>query len=194
MPYRLLLLAVLLLGGGCTREAAVTPSMDDVRAEGAPTRESWGVRFSVYESPLGRPESNPRMEIQAGYMAAYDQGDSTYTVLERMGDSTAAPVRAYLFDAQGDTSAVVVAHRMVYFDLDRRIEARGRVVVETTSGKRLETEVLFWNEQNRRVRTPGFARITTPTERLQGFGLDADENLDTYTLARVTGQVTLEDE
>ena len=44
------------------------------------------------------------------------------------------------------------------------------------------------------VRTPGFVRIRTPKENVQGYNLVADEDLETYTLARVTGQVTYEED
>jgi LPS export ABC transporter protein LptC len=127
-------------------------------------------------------------------MAKYAQGDTTYVVLQSHADTTRTPVTASLFDETGAATSTVHARRLIYHDQSRRFEARGGVVVETHDGKRLESEVLFWNEADRQVRTPGFTRITTPTEQIQGYGLVADENLDTYSLARITGQVTVEDE
>jgi hypothetical protein len=68
------------------------------------------------------------------------------------------------------------------------------VIVVTPDEKTLESEHLVWLEDDRKLRTPGFVRITTPNERVQGYNLLADEDLSTYTLARVTGQVTVEDD
>lgn len=183
-----------LAGLGCERPIAAPPAMHEVRAEGEPVQESWDVRFSVNESPLGQEATLPRLELQAAYMAAYEQGDTTFTVLHGGADSTEHRVTALIFDAAGDTSATVRADRMIYHEYDRRFEARGAVTVATAGGRHLETEELYWNERDETVRAPGFARITTATERIQGYGLVADEQLETYTLARVTGQVTLEEE
>lgn len=83
--------------------------------------------------------------------------------------------------------------RLTYLDEERRFLAEGRVVVQTASGKILRSEELTWDEAASRLRTDGFVRITTPEEQLQGYRLDADEDLDTYTLARITGQVLVED-
>ena len=190
---RFAVFALVLAGlAGCSRQSAVTPSMEDVYAEGAPTQESWDVRYAVFESPLGQEDSRPRMELHAAHMAAYEQGDSAFTVLRGLPEADPR-VTAYLFDPQGDTSAVVRADRIIYHDRDRRFEARGDVVVETTADKRLESEVLFWREDERKVRTPGFTRLVTPTESIQGYGFVADENLDFYTLARVTGTGRVEE-
>ena len=165
--------------------------MDAVRAEGEPAHESWGAHFYVSQVPVGSATSRPRFEIRADYLAEFTRGDSTYTLLRSEGD---VPVRATLYDAQGDSAATLTARRVFYFEGERRFEARGAVVVVTREGKRLESEHLLWFEEDRRVRTPGFVRIVTPSERVQGYGLDADEDLATYRLSRVTAEVEVEDE
>ena len=161
--------------------------------EDEPDQESWDVRLGT--SVAGRP----RYQIVAPYMAKYEGEDSVYTLLlpskesEEM-DSLSVRVTAYLFDEEGDSSATIDANRMLYFDEEARFEARGNVVVVTKEKKRLESEHLLWYEAEHEVRTPGFVKITTPTERIQGYGLVSDENLDSYALSRVTGQVTVEEE
>ena len=57
----------------------------------------------------------------------------------------------------------------------------------------LKTEFLIWNELDRRVKTSGFVHITTPRENIQGYNLDADENLENYEIAQVTGQTIVND-
>lgn len=162
--------------------------MTELRTEEEPDQESWDVRLGLSEG--GRPRS----QILAPYMAKYEREDSSYALLRPYADNLEGRVTAYLFDEQGDSSATLDANRMLYFDEDGRFEARGNVVVVTREGKRLESEHLVWHEADREVRTPGFVKITTPTERIQGYGLVSDENLDRYALSRVTGQVIVEDE
>lgn len=181
----------LLVASACGREPAPAPSMDDVRAEGAPKQESWNVRYHVTETPSGSEESRPRLEIESLYMATFETEDSTYTVME---SDSARRVRAVIFGEDGDTSATVRAQRLMMLDDDSRFEARGDVEVVTPDDKVLTSEHLVWFENERTLRTPGFVRIRTPQERVQGYDLEADENLDTYTLRRMTGQVTVEDD
>lgn len=193
--------AVLLAAGGCSPPASTAPEADASFAND-PQQVSWDVRFLVNNG------DQPRAVIAAGTMARYESEDSTYTVLRpeapdrqpsstaadsTTADSTAGRVTAHLFDAEGDSSAVITADEMTYWDEERRFEARGRVVVTTVEGKRLTGEHLAWDEAARRVRTPSFVRITTPTDRMQGYGFDADEDLSNYRLRDVTGETTIEE-
>lgn len=186
-----LIVVVSLAVGACSEEAA-PPSLDDVRSEIEPTQQSWDVHYVVSEAGGRLADSRPRIEIRAHHMATYETEDSTYTVMR--SDTTGQRVIAFLYDEAGDTSATVHADRLILHEKDRRFEARGEVVVETKEGKTLESEHLVWLEDDRSVRTPGFVRIHTPKERIQGYNLVADEDLETYSLARVTGQVEVEEE
>ncbi len=83
---------------------------------------------------------------------------------------------------------------MLYFDREKRFEAEGRVVVVTREGKRLESEQLVWLEDERKVRTESFVSIVSSTERVQGYGLVADEDLKNYEIGRFSAQVTLDEQ
>lgn len=183
------LLSLLVLGlalAGCTRRGGDTiPS--DVVLEDVPDQETWGVELAL------TMEGQPRAFVRAPYLARFEHEDSTFT---RFGPATSLDttrVRVDVFDEFGEPSAVVESDRLTYLDEDRRFLAEGRVIVHTETGKTLRSEELTWDEAARRLRTDGFVRITTPEEQLQGYRLDADENLDTYTLAQITGQVLVED-
>ena len=184
---------VLLLAAGCERRAE-TPTMDDVRAEGAPDQESWGVHFYVTQVPIGEDESRIRVEMIADYMAQYEREDSTYQLLRGHPDSLNRRVTAYLFDLEGDSSATLTADRVLYFDREKRFEAEGRVVVVTSEDKRLESERLVWLEDERKVHTESFVSIVSPTEQVQGYGLVADEDLKNYQIGRFSAQVTVDEE
>ena len=185
-----LLLVVCL--GGCERKSSTMLSMEDVRAENDPVQESWYVRYFVSQK-TGASQTVPRIELIADYMARYEQGDSTYLLLRPDSESTSV-VTAYLFDEQGDSSAVVTSLQMIYLDEVGRFEARGDVKVSTVNNKYLTSEHLIWNEDKREVRTKGFVEIRTPTERIKGYDLVADENLSTYRIGRVTGTMTVEEQ
>lgn len=184
-------LLVLALAGltlvGCTRrDGDVIPT--DVVLEDVPDQETWDVTLAIAH------DGRRRALVRAAHLARFEREDSTFT---RFGAATpldTTRVSVDVFDEAGEPSANVEADRLLYFDEDRRFLAEGRVVVQTETGKTLRSEELTWDEAARRLRTEGFVRITTPDEQLQGYRLDAEESLDTYTLARITGQVRVEDE
>ena len=199
LPVATLVLLGGLLIGACeyraSSEADQTLQQEEKRAT-APDQVSEDTRFFIYE------EEHPRAVVEAERMERYEREDSTYTLLHgaapdsSASDSSAGGERvvARIFGEKTDSvSATIQANRLVYRDEKRRFDARGRVVVTTADGKRLEGEHLAWLEEKRRITTPGFVRIITPTDRIQGYGLRADEDLETYHLRRVTGQVTVEE-
>ncbi len=67
-----------------------------------------------------------------------------------------------------------------------RLTAQGDVVVTTESGSRLETESLYWDESQDKIRSEDFVSITRPgeSEVLQGYGLTSDPNLDLVEIGR----------
>lgn len=182
-------LLTLLMASACLYLTGCEHRSQDESAHASPSgpvpeQESWNVQFNVQEG------EHPRLRIAAGHMSKYEAEDSTYTLLYPHPDSSGDQVRIDLFDDSGDSLAVVEADRVVYLDDENRFEAGGEVVVHTIESKRLETELLQWNEADRSIYAPGFVRITSPAERLQGYELTGDEGLRNYELARVTGQVT----
>ena len=187
--FSALLLCAFLAGGtqGCEHRASSQARLEKSSEALAPSQQSWNVSFKIREG------SHPRVHIEAGHLAKYEQEDSTYTLMRPHPDSLSQRVRVDLFDAEGDSSATIRADQVFHYEEERRYKAQGNVVVKTSEGKRLESEELYWNEAARMVSAPGFVRITTPDERIQGYELTGDEQLENYTLARVTGQVTLED-
>jgi len=162
-------------------------TVQSLRDEDAPASEGWGTRMDISEDGIRR------LTMEADYLSRFETPDSTYMVLSG-ADGEQDIVRVVIFDAEGDTSAVVAAHRILYFERRSQFVARGAVRVDAQDGRTLESEHLTWSEQTARVRTPGFATLRTETEVLSGYGFDADEDLTDFSLARVSGIVTTEEE
>ena len=178
------LLAVASLGG-CTRRSDAIPS--DAVAEDLPDQETWDVTLSL------AMDGRPRALVRAPYLARFDRADSTFARFGPIAPGDTTRVMVQVYDEDGQPTATVDANRLVYFDQERRFVAEGRVVVQTKTGKTLRSEELTWYEADRSLQTDGFVRIVTPEERLQGYRLVADEGLETYSLARITGQVTVQE-
>lgn len=181
------LFGMLLVGVGCEHRTQLGDQDGSTSKEGpTPKHVSWDALFKMTEG--GRS----RAVLEAPRMEQYRIDDSTYSVWRSMRDT--ARVRVYLFDEQGDSSATVTADSLVFQDQKGILNAYRNVVVVTESDKRLRTEHLIWEQDDRKIRTNRFVRIRTPTEVVQGDGLVADEDLETYQLGRFSAEVEMDDE
>lgn len=135
----------------------------------------------------------PRALVRAAYLARFERADSTFARFGPAAPEDTTRVTVRVFDDDGVLTSTVRSDRLLYFDEERRFIAEGRVVVRTESGKTLRSEELTWDEAGRSLQTDGFVQITTPDEDLQGYRLVSDEDMETYTLARITGQVKVEE-
>lgn len=175
-----------LMASGCFDRTATSPTMAELRSEREPVNESWGTYMDISE------DGRPRARITAEYMARYETEDSTYTELHSEPDS-GRQVIVQIFDANGDSTARITTDRLTQYEDNERFEARGNVRVDTPDNGHIETEHLIWLEADRKVLTSDFVRITTPDEQLQGFDLEAVEDLSSFKLKRPTGQVTVKE-
>jgi LPS export ABC transporter protein LptC len=180
-----LALLVLLAAGvsSCDRPSPerTAPSESDLAEQ--PAHESWGTELYVSEDGL------PLVVITAPYTRQYDREDSTVTVLTA---SDQERVVATIMDEDGRASSTVTADEIRYTEQSRHFEALGAVVVVTETD-RLETEQLSWDEDSDMIYAPGFVRIYTPDENIQGYELESTKDLATYSLTRVTGQVYVDE-
>lgn len=181
---RLLMLLLVWAAVSCSQTPRETLPSEAFEREG-PIQESWEVLFHLREDGLDR------LEIRAGYMAKYETSDSTYTVLTP--DADTGRVQVVWFDRSGVRQGTMYSDKLHYYESEQRLLARGNVVALTVDSTRLETDRLRWERETESLHAPGFARIITPTERIRGYELVSDEQLDNYSLARVTGQVRIKE-
>lgn len=137
-------------------------------------------------------EGRRRAVLEAPRMEQYKTSDSTYSVWRAARDTTR--VWAYMFNQEGDSSATLTADSVVFQDTAGRLDAYGNVIVVTESNKRLRSEHLVWYQADRTIRTRRFVRIVTPTEVVQGNGLVAAEDLETYQIGRFSAEVDIDEE
>lgn len=180
--------AALFIGiAGCGQ----APSIPSGQIEGADRPaldESWDVVLHISEAGL------PLIRIAAPHMERYDDPDSVFTLLDSDPESGQPPVRAVFFDSIGVESASLAASTVRFDEDGERLIASGSVRVQARSGRRLEAETLHWNQAERRIMVPGFVYLETEDEKIRGFDLDADEDLDHYVIKRITGTVVIRED
>ena len=73
-------------------------------------------------------------------------------------------------------------------------ELRDSVVVINEKNEKLETEVLFWNQEKDHIYTDRFVKITSEDEIIQSIGFESDTHLVNKKFFKVTADISLKDE
>ena len=77
-------------------------------------------------------------------------------------------------------------------DYSRIMEARGNVVVRNELKKQqLNTEILTWDENKRKIYSKTNVKITTDNMLLFGDGLESNESFSDYTILNPHGQMVV---
>ena len=138
-----------------------------------PSQESWNAKIVFSDS--GKISAI----LHAGHIAMFE--NKRETILD-------SNVRVDFYDEHEHHTSVLTAKRGKVNDVTHDFEAYENVVVVSDSGSTLKTEVLFWDNFRQKIHTDKFVDINSPTEHIQGVGLESDQNLKHYTIKRVTGQ------
>lgn len=72
-------------------------------------------------------------------------------------------------------------------------ELRDSVVVVNEDNEKLETELLFWNQEKDRIYTDRFVKITNEDVISQGIGFESDSHLTRRKILKVTADIYLKD-
>lgn len=169
-----IVLTLTMLAAGC--EEKIKPSvLSSIDSEDLPQQESWDSQIVLSDS--GRV----RAVIDAGYLQMFESHKQTLL---------SEGVKVQFFNKDGTPGSVLTSDECSVDEGTNDLEAHGNVVVTSTDRTVLYTEDLYWDERRQLIHTPAFVRIVSPKERLQGVGLESDQQLRTYRIFRVTGETT----
>jgi LPS export ABC transporter protein LptC len=87
-----------------------------------------------------------------------------------------------VFYREGQRDAVLTSRSGEIDEKTQQTVARGDVVVISGDGKRLESEILYWDPQRRLIHTEAFVRFIDGDQVLTGYGMETDPNLTTLVL------------
>jgi LPS export ABC transporter protein LptC len=162
--------------GGCGKSEVVPKKLKDtLDVSQIPDQKSWDVEVLFFDS------SRTKAVLQANRARIYN--DRMETLLD------GGLKVEFMSKETGRRVSVLTADSARIDDKTRDMLARGNVVVVSDStGTRLETELLEWNNETRKLYSTEFVTITTPSERLQGYGFESDQTLTNYTIKRVRGE------
>lgn len=170
--YFLLFLIISISLFGC--EGKVKPSVTPIGpGRDVPNQESWNSTITFTDS--GRVTGI----LRAGHIAAFSEKKITQL------DSN---VTVDFYDDKQQHASILTSKRGFVNDITRDFEAHENVVVVSDSGTTLRTQELYWSNATQKIHTPAYVEITSPSEQIQGHGLESDRSLKHYIIFKVTGK------
>ncbi|MBU1101441.1 MAG: LPS export ABC transporter periplasmic protein LptC [Bacteroidetes bacterium] len=174
---KVFLFIILVFLVGCDSEKIKPTISMDASEERIADYESWGTE--VIFSELG--------DIQAilftDHLRKYDSEKTTYL----------QGVKIDFYDEEGNPSTKLTSLKGRVDDITKNMFAIDSVVVKSDSGIVLETNQLTWQNKIRRITTDEFVTITSPDERIEGYGFESDQSLKNYKIYKITYSATVTD-
>lgn len=154
---------------GC--EEKLKPVPTGINPADTPDYESWNPEVIFSDS------SKIKAVLRAGYIAYFSSAG--YTLID-----SGAVVDFYKED---EIVSTLTGERGKVFDQTKDIEIIDNITVISKDGSELKSSRLYWTELTQRVSSDTFVTIKTPTEQIQGFGFESDQELKNYRIYKVTG-------
>jgi LPS export ABC transporter protein LptC len=103
-------------------------------------------------------------------------------------------IKLLFYDGHENPVGSVTAKYAKNSDSKNLWELRDSVVIVNEENEKLETELLFWNQQKDLIYTERFVKITTKDQKIQGTGFESDSRLTKRKIKNVTAIIYLKDE
>lgn len=153
-------------------------------------------KVAAVEMPANAPD---RVTLDAVYLISDSGRVRNRLQAGRIAEHTSAPrrteitggLRLEFLGADGQVRANLTARRGFILPDERRMEVNEDVVFINGKGERLETEQLIWLQDSGRIHTHKPVRVQRGADVVHGVGLDANEDMSTYTIRKITGELYL---
>ena len=103
-------------------------------------------------------------------------------------------INVWFFNENGEVSSTITSNFAIQYDETKITEARNDVIVINEKGETLNTEHLIWDEKKAIIYTEEFVRITTENESITGYGFEADQEFNSYSIRNIQGTINLRDD
>jgi LPS export ABC transporter protein LptC len=117
----------------------------------------------------------------------YTNHDSPYSEF-RFG------IKVLFHDGHKEPVASITAKYAKLTGNDKLWELKDSVVAINQKNEKLETELLYWDQEKGRVYTDRFVRITSEDQIVSGFGLESDSRFTSWRIKKVSATLYLKDE
>jgi len=128
-----------------------------------------------------------KIKLKAPVMQKFDKGvKEPVTILPKGVD-------VVFYDEKGNPATTLKANYGVMYDRIRKMEVKYNVEVVNVNGEKLNTEHLIWDDQQKKIISDAFVKITTATEIIMGNGLVSNQDFTQYEIREITGTLRLDE-
>lgn len=149
------------------------------------------------------PETTPTMMTTRAMSLVSDSGYVRYKIealVWEIFDAAQEPnwkFRQGLYVEQYDDSMKVagtfVCDSAIYRTVPKLWEFIGNVRVRNVAGDRFVTQLLFWNERERKIYSDSFIHIEKSDRIIEGYGFESDDRIEDYIVHHPTMIVPVSD-
>lgn len=146
-----------------------------------PTQVGKDISMLYFDSTL------VKIKLQAKEMISYTEGvKEPYTELPK-------GVQVFFYDQKEKPSTTLKADYGIRYDQTHKMEVKYNVEVVNVNGEKLNTEHLIWDEQQKKIISDVFVKITTAKEIIMGNGLVSNQDFTQYEIKDITGNIKLDE-
>ena len=97
------------------------------------------------------------------------------------------------FDTLMHVTASIKADTAYYYDKKKLWELRSNVHIRNLAGDKFDTNLMFWNEEAKRIYSDQYISIEQADKQIVGYGFESDQSLTNYTIRQTSGIFLVED-
>lgn len=120
-------------------------------------------------------------------MNQYDNREKPYTEFPQ-------GLHLIVYNDQEEIDAQIKSQYAIYHEGEELWELQNNVEAVNFKNEVINTEQLFWDSRKHIIYSDEFIKITTDQEILTGYGFESDERLENYTIQRISGILTVEED
>jgi LPS export ABC transporter protein LptC len=121
-----------------------------------------------------------------GVLRSFVEADTSY-LYQRTQLMDLRHFTARLFDEQGNLKSTLRANRGIYTTYSGKLDARGKVVIVSTDGRRLQTEHLIYDKNANQIRSDTTFVYESATVHGTGNGFLSDVDFKNVTVDKPKG-------
>jgi LPS export ABC transporter protein LptC len=172
----IMLLSFSACSGGKKKLGAAITERDSL-----PVLDTRGITMLISDSGV------TRYRIKTDLWLIYDRKSPSYWAFEK---------GLYLekFDSVFHVEASIKSDTAYYYDKQRLWKLMGHVVIKNIKGEKFKTQLLYWDENSRKVYSDKSIRIEQLDRIITGKGFESDQQMTVYTIHKPEGVFFVKDE
>lgn len=166
-------MVVLLLLSSCSGNKKVLGEAITER-DSLPVMDTRGVTTLVSDSGI------TRYRINTEIWQMYDRKDPSYWAFEK-------GIYLEKFDSLFQVEASIKSDTAYFYDKKKLWKLMGNVHVQNLKGEKFDTELLYWDQNKKKVYSDKRVRIEQPDQIIYAWGFESNEQMTKYKFFKTDG-------